>query len=69
MITAPLGAPFPHPKDQPPVSRLADTPRGTSATFTPTRQLNVTSPTASNIAAVLASFFADLCKRGVNKST
>lgn len=42
---------------------------GANATFTPTRQLNVTSPTAANIAAVLASFFADLRKRGVKKST
>ena len=40
-----------------------------NATFTTTRQLNVTSPTAANIAAVLASFFADLRKRGVHKST
>jgi hypothetical protein len=42
---------------------------GANATFTPTRQVNVTSPTAANIAAVLASFFADLRKRGVHKST
>jgi hypothetical protein len=42
---------------------------GTDTTFTTTRILNVTAPTASNIAAVLASFFADLRKRGVNKST
>ena len=40
-----------------------------NATFTPTRQVNVTSPTAANIAAVLASFFADLRKRGIHKST
>ena len=40
-----------------------------NATFTTARQLNVTSPTASNIAAVLASFFADLRKRGIHKST
>jgi hypothetical protein len=40
-----------------------------NSTFTPTRQVNVTSPTAANIAAVLASFFADLRKRGVKKST
>jgi hypothetical protein len=42
---------------------------GTDTSFTITRQLNVTAPTASNIAAVLASFLADLRKRGVNKST
>jgi hypothetical protein len=40
-----------------------------NSTFTITRQLNVTSPTAANIAAVLASFLADLRKRGVKKST
>ena len=40
-----------------------------NSTFTTTRQLNVTSPTASNIAAVLASFLADLRKRGVKTST
>jgi hypothetical protein len=42
---------------------------GANATFSPTRQLNVTSPTAANLAAVLVSFFADLRKRGVKKST
>jgi hypothetical protein len=31
--------------------------------------VNVTAPTAANIAAVLASFLADLRKRGVKKST
>jgi hypothetical protein len=35
---------------------------------TPTRQVNVTSPTAANLAAVLASFIADLQRRGINKS-
>ena len=40
-----------------------------NSVFTTTRQLNVTSPTAANIAAVLVSFFADLRKRGVKKST
>ena len=40
-----------------------------NSTFTTTRQVNVTSPTAANIAAVLASFFADLRKRGIKKST
>ena len=42
---------------------------GANATFTPTRQVNVTSPTVANLAAVLSSFFADLRKRGVHKST
>ncbi len=42
---------------------------GANATFTPTRQVNVTSPMAANLAAVLASFLADLRKRGVHKST
>lgn len=34
-----------------------------SGTFTETRTLNVTTPTAANIAAVLATFITD-CKRG-----
>jgi hypothetical protein len=38
------------------------------STFTTTRQLNVTSSTASNIVAV-ACFFADWRKRGAKKST
>jgi hypothetical protein len=42
---------------------------GANSTYPTTRQLNVTTPTASNIAAVLASFLADLRKRGVKKST
>jgi hypothetical protein len=42
---------------------------GANSNFTTTRQLNVTAPTASNIAAVFASFLADLRKRGVKKST
>jgi hypothetical protein len=45
---------------------------GTISTFTPMRQLHVTSPT-SNIAAMfarfLANFFADLRKRGIKQST
>ena len=40
-----------------------------NSTYPVTRQVNVTSPTAANIAAVLASFLADLRKRGVHKST
>src|SRR6267378_8450219 len=32
--------------------------RGANSTFTPTRQANVTSPTASNIAAAFAGFAA-----------
>jgi uncharacterized protein YciI len=42
---------------------------GANSTYPTTRQLNVTAPTASNIAAVRASFLADLRKRGVKKST
>jgi hypothetical protein len=42
---------------------------GANSAFTVTRQVNVTSPTAANIAAVLASFLADLRKRGIHKST
>ena len=42
---------------------------GANSTYPTTRQLNVTAPTASNIAAVLASFLADLRNRGVKKST
>lgn len=34
-----------------------------TGTFTETRNLNVTSPTAANIAAVLATFILD-CQRG-----
>jgi hypothetical protein len=37
--------------------------RCVNSTFTPTRQINVTSPTASNIAAAFARVFADLRKR------
>lgn len=39
------------------------------STFTTTRQVNVTSPTVANLATVLASFFADLRKRGIKKTT
>jgi hypothetical protein len=42
---------------------------GTDTSFTTTRILNVTSPTAANLAAVFASFIADLQRRGINKST
>ena len=42
---------------------------GANSTYPTTRQLNVTSPTAANIAAVLASFFSDPRKRGVHKSS
>jgi hypothetical protein len=55
MLTAPRRAPFLVPRRQ--------------CHFHPTRQVNVTSPTAANIAAVLAIFFADLRKRGVKKSS
>jgi len=42
---------------------------GANSAYPTTRQLNVTAPTAANIAAVLASFLGDLRKRGVKKST
>lgn len=35
-----------------------------NGSFTETRELNVTSPSAANIAAVLATFLDDLKKRG-----
>ncbi len=41
----------------------------TDTTFTTTRILNVSAPTVANIAAVLATFFTDLQKRGINKTT
>jgi hypothetical protein len=37
--------------------------------FTETRELNVTAPTAANIAAVLATLLADLKNGGAKKST
>jgi hypothetical protein len=40
-----------------------------NATVAATRQVDVTSPTAANLGAVLASLFADLRKRGGKKST
>lgn len=40
-----------------------------SGTLTETRTLDVDSPTASNIAAVLATFIADLKRRGTKKDT
>jgi hypothetical protein len=40
-----------------------------NSTYPITRQVNVTSPTAANTAAVFTSFFGDLRKRGVKKST
>jgi hypothetical protein len=36
---------------------------------TTTRQVNVTTPTTANLAAVLASLIADMRKRGINKTT
>jgi len=41
---------------------------GTNASFTITGQINVTSPSASNLANVLASLIADLRKRGVKRA-
>lgn len=40
-----------------------------TGTFTATRNLNVTSPTAANIAAVLATLLSDLQKGGTTKTT
>jgi len=40
-----------------------------SGTFTPTRTLNVTTPTAANLAAVLATLISDLQRGGTSKST
>lgn len=40
-----------------------------SGTLTPTRTLNLTSPTAANIAAVLGTFISDLKKGGSNRTT
>lgn len=39
-----------------------------TGTLTVARDVNVTTPTAANLAAVLASFFADLRKRGVKRT-
>jgi len=38
-------------------------------TFTPTRNLNVTTPTLANIAAVLATFISDCQSGGANRTT
>jgi hypothetical protein len=40
-----------------------------TGTFTKTRQLNVTTPTLANIAAVLATLISDLQSGGSTKST
>lgn len=40
-----------------------------SGSFTPTRTLNVTSPTTANIAAVLATLISDLQHGGSTKTT
>lgn len=40
-----------------------------NGTFTEERELNVTAPTAANIAAVLATLLADLKNGGAKKST
>ena len=39
-----------------------------TGTYTPTRTLNVTSPTLANIAAVLATLLADLNAGGANRT-
>lgn len=40
-----------------------------TGTFTPTRTLNVTSPTTANIAAVLATLLSDFQQGGPNRTT
>lgn len=40
-----------------------------TGTFTPTRILNVTSPTTANIAAVLATLLSDFQSGGPNRTT
>jgi hypothetical protein len=40
-----------------------------TGTFTPTRTLNVTSPTLANVAAVLATLLEDLQRGGTTKTT
>jgi hypothetical protein len=40
-----------------------------SGTYTPTRTLNVTSPTLANAVAVLATFIDDCKRGGPNRST
>lgn len=40
-----------------------------TGTFTPTRTLNVTSPTLANVVAVVATLIADLKAGGANRTT
>jgi hypothetical protein len=40
-----------------------------TGSFTPTRTLNVTSPTIANVAAVLATLIQDLKRGGTSKTT
>lgn len=40
-----------------------------TGTYTPTRVLNVSSPTIANVAAVLATLLADLKRGGTSKTT
>jgi len=40
-----------------------------TGTFTATRNLNVTTPTAANIAAVLATLISDLQRGGTSRTT
>lgn len=40
-----------------------------TGTFTPTRTLNVTSPTLANVVAVVATLLADLKAGGANRTT
>lgn len=48
------------------IAEIADS-YNVTGTLTETRDLDVDTPTAANIAAVLGTLIADLKKRGVNK--
>lgn len=44
-------------------------PYTVTGSFTPTRTLNVASPTVANVAAVLATLISDLKRGGTSKTT
>lgn len=48
------------------IAEIADSYSHTG-TLTATRDVNITSPTAANLAAVLATFLQDMRQRGVNR--
>lgn len=48
------------------IAEIADS-YSITGTLTETRDINVTAPTAANLAAVLGTLITDLKKRGVNK--